>query len=116
MKPKPRRITEVLIDDGRVARSVIAREHAWDPSVYAVARCARAVIRAPPANPGVSSDAPQATFGDATDAQVRILYIEDNLSNLTLVRRILEREPAVDLMPAMQGTLGLELRASISRR
>lgn len=39
----------------------------------------------------------------------KILYIEDNLSNLTLVRRILERQPTVELIPAMQGTLGLEL-------
>jgi CheY-like chemotaxis protein/anti-sigma regulatory factor (Ser/Thr protein kinase) len=39
----------------------------------------------------------------------RILYIEDNLSNLTLIKRILERQPAIELLPAMQGTLGLEL-------
>jgi len=39
----------------------------------------------------------------------RILYIEDNLSNLTLVTHILERQVAVDLVPAMQGTLGIEL-------
>jgi signal transduction histidine kinase/DNA-binding response OmpR family regulator len=39
----------------------------------------------------------------------RILYIEDNLSNLTLVERILEQQPDVEVIPAMQGTLGLEL-------
>lgn len=39
----------------------------------------------------------------------RILYIEDNLANLKLVERILEGEPAVELVPAMQATLGLEL-------
>jgi CheY-like chemotaxis protein len=38
-----------------------------------------------------------------------ILYIEDNLSNLTLVERILQRYPAVEVIPAMQATLGLEL-------
>ena len=38
-----------------------------------------------------------------------ILYIEDNLSNLTLVERILDRYPAVELIPAMQATIGLEL-------
>ena len=38
-----------------------------------------------------------------------ILYIEDNLSNLTLVERILERRVSVELISAMQGTLGLEL-------
>ena len=39
----------------------------------------------------------------------RILYIEDNLSNLTLVERILDRYPGVDLIAAMQGILGLDL-------
>jgi hypothetical protein len=34
---------------------------------------------------------------------------EDNLSNLTLVERILDRYPAIELIPAMQGTIGLEL-------
>ncbi len=36
-------------------------------------------------------------------------YIEDNLSNLTLVERILRRFPTVELMPAMQATIGLDL-------
>jgi CheY-like chemotaxis protein len=39
----------------------------------------------------------------------RILYIEDNPSNLTLVERILDHHPAVDLLPAMHGRLGIEL-------
>ena len=38
-----------------------------------------------------------------------ILYIEDNLSNLTLVERILARHPALELLPAMQGTIGVQL-------
>src|SRR5207344_3275761 len=38
-----------------------------------------------------------------------ILYVEDNLSNLTLVRRILARHEGIELISAMQGTLGLEL-------
>jgi len=38
-----------------------------------------------------------------------ILYIEDNLSTLTLVERILQRYPAVEVIPAMQATIGLEL-------
>lgn len=38
-----------------------------------------------------------------------ILYIEDNLPNLTLVERILSRHPKVNLLAAMQGGLGLEL-------
>lgn len=38
-----------------------------------------------------------------------LLYIEDNLSNLRLVERILERRPEVTLISAMQGSIGLEL-------
>jgi CheY-like chemotaxis protein len=38
-----------------------------------------------------------------------ILYIEDNLANLTLVETILELEPEIDLIPALQGQLGVEL-------
>jgi PAS domain S-box-containing protein len=38
-----------------------------------------------------------------------ILYIEDNLANLTLVETILRLEPEVRVIPALQGQLGLEL-------
>ena len=50
-----------------------------------------------------------AELGSPDGKRQRILYIEDNLSNLTLVERILERYPGVELTSAMQGTLGLEL-------
>jgi PAS domain S-box-containing protein len=43
------------------------------------------------------------------EKQRRILYIEDNLSNLTLVEQILGRYPAIKLLSAIQGTLGLDL-------
>lgn len=45
------------------------------------------------------------------DARERhtVLYVEDNLSNLTLVQRILERRGDISLIPAMQGGLALEL-------
>jgi CheY-like chemotaxis protein len=39
----------------------------------------------------------------------RILYVEDNLSNLTLVQRVLDRRQDIELIPAMQGGLALEL-------
>jgi signal transduction histidine kinase/CheY-like chemotaxis protein len=39
----------------------------------------------------------------------RILYIEDNLANITLVQRILAGRTDIELVPAMQGRLGLEL-------
>lgn len=38
-----------------------------------------------------------------------ILYIEDNLSNLKLVRRLLANAPQTRLIPAMQGKLGIDL-------
>jgi PAS domain S-box-containing protein len=38
-----------------------------------------------------------------------VLHIEDNLSNLTLVKRILANRPDVEVVAAMQGGLGLEL-------
>ena len=42
--------------------------------------------------------------------EVRIvLYIEDNLSNLKLIQRLLAHRPEVRLIPAMQGRLGLDL-------
>lgn len=41
-----------------------------------------------------------------------ILYVEDNLSNLTLVQRIMARRNDIDLIPAMQGGLALELARS----
>lgn len=39
----------------------------------------------------------------------RILYIEDNFSNVTLVDQMLGERPAFELMTAMQGRVGLEL-------
>jgi signal transduction histidine kinase/ActR/RegA family two-component response regulator len=38
-----------------------------------------------------------------------ILYIEDNLSNLELIQRLIAHRPEVRLLPAMQGRLGLDL-------
>jgi CheY-like chemotaxis protein/anti-sigma regulatory factor (Ser/Thr protein kinase) len=38
-----------------------------------------------------------------------VLYVEDNLSNVVLVERLLARRPGVQLLTAMQGGLALEL-------
>jgi PAS domain S-box-containing protein len=46
---------------------------------------------------------------EATSATV--LYIEDNLANLRLVERVLDRRPGIRLVSALQGSLGLELAA-----
>jgi CheY-like chemotaxis protein len=39
----------------------------------------------------------------------KILYIEDNLSNLTLVEQMLAEQPHIQLITAMQGGLGFDL-------
>jgi CheY-like chemotaxis protein len=39
----------------------------------------------------------------------KIVYVEDNLSNLRLVERLLENRPDIDVIAAMQGRLGLDL-------
>ena len=41
--------------------------------------------------------------------RAKILYIEDNLSNLTLVEQMLADNPQIDLITAMQGGIGLDL-------
>ena len=47
---------------------------------------------------------------DTTIAGARtILYIEDNLSNLTLVEQMLAEQPELELITAMKGQLGLDL-------
>jgi PAS domain S-box-containing protein len=50
--------------------------------------------------------------GSSSGEAGRILYIEDNLSNLKLVEMALEAWPQIQLIPAMQGNLGLELAHS----
>jgi len=50
-----------------------------------------------------------AAEADADGPRRTILYIEDNLSNIRLIERILARRPDVKLLTAMQATLGLDL-------
>jgi CheY-like chemotaxis protein len=38
-----------------------------------------------------------------------VLHIEDNLSNLSLIERVLAQRPGVEVIAAMQGRLGVEL-------
>lgn len=45
----------------------------------------------------------------ASGAPLTVLYIEDNLPNLELIERVLAHRPAVRLISAMQGQLGLDL-------
>ena len=44
-----------------------------------------------------------------SDQKRTILYIEDNLSNLTLIEQMLEERPEIELLTALQGRVGLDL-------
>jgi PAS domain S-box-containing protein len=46
---------------------------------------------------------------EAPDHRHKVLHIEDNLSNVKLVERILAQRPDVEVVAAMHGRLGLEL-------
>ena len=57
-------------------------------------------------------------FRAAPDAAARpaahtVLYIEDNLSNLTLIKEVLARRPDIRLIGAAQGNEGLELAREV---
>jgi CheY-like chemotaxis protein len=47
--------------------------------------------------------------GAPSESRRTVLYIEDNLANVTLVQRIVAQREDVEIIPAMQGRLGLEL-------
>jgi len=47
--------------------------------------------------------------GSAEHGEPAVLHIEDNLSNIKLIERVLAQRPGMRLIPAMQGRLGLEL-------
>jgi CheY-like chemotaxis protein len=44
-----------------------------------------------------------------SESRRAVLYIEDNLANVTLVQRIVGQREGIEIIPAMQGRLGLEL-------
>jgi PAS domain S-box-containing protein len=52
---------------------------------------------------------PAAPTDDHTARPATLLYIEDNLANLSLVEAILAGHPEVKLIPALQGQLGIDL-------
>jgi PAS domain S-box-containing protein len=54
-------------------------------------------------------DVPRRAEGDAFPTTRTVLYIEDNLSNFELIRHLLSHHPGFELLPAMQGRLGLDL-------
>lgn len=63
-----------------------------------------------PTNESVQSNGAQAMLA-RSDQRGTVLYIEDNLSNVRLVERLLESRPGIKLLSTMQGRLGFELAA-----
>jgi CheY-like chemotaxis protein len=55
--------------------------------------------------------APAPEAPPAPPSALTVLYIEDNLSNLQLVERVLSRRAGVELISAMRPQLGLDLAA-----
>jgi PAS domain S-box-containing protein len=68
-------------------------------------------LQLPPADdPGASEPLAAVTAEDHAGRTLRtILYIEDNLSNVKLIGRALKRRPDVQLVTAVQGSIGIEL-------
>src|SRR6266851_4650416 len=67
-------------------------------------RTEKALIKASPEK-AVSSH----QLEDSAAAKRTILYIEDNLSNVTLVEQIRAERPEIELIPAMQGQVGIDI-------
>jgi CheY-like chemotaxis protein len=58
----------------------------------------------------LQGDATQADTSPTTNERRQtLLYIEDNLANLKLVQRVVAHRNDVDIIPAMQGRLGVDL-------
>ena len=57
----------------------------------------------------VGMDVPPPAELKASSRASIVLYVEDNLSNVKLIQRLLAHRPEVRLVPAMQGRLGLDL-------
>ena len=52
---------------------------------------------------------PEERPAGAADRRTVVLYIEDNVSNFTLVETLFKRYPQVELIASMQGALGVEM-------
>jgi CheY-like chemotaxis protein len=55
------------------------------------------------------SEGPAPAHGDRSSQAAIVLYVEDNLSNVQLIKRLLVHRPKVRLLPIMQGQLALDL-------
>src|SRR3989449_57062 len=80
-----------------------------EPEVGCTFSVELAVVAAPAEREPIAAvSAPAVDERQPGEAQ-KILYIEDNLSNLTLVESILSRRPGTTVLSAMQGRVGVDL-------
>ena len=80
-----------------------------EPEVGCTFSVELAVVGAPAEREPIAAvSAPAVDERQPGEAQ-KILYIEDNLSNLTLVESILARRPGTTVLSAMQGRVGVDL-------
>ena len=80
-----------------------------EPEVGCTFSVELAVVAAPAEREPIAPvSAPAVDERQPGEAQ-KILYIEDNLSNLTLVESILARRPGTTVLSAMQGRVGVDL-------
>ena len=56
-----------------------------------------------------ATDVDKLELDQSGEARATILYIEDNLSNMRLLEVLLRSRPGITLLPAMQGSVGLDL-------
>ena len=61
------------------------------------------------ANRRPAEDRPSSASSGGRRPRIKIVYVEDNLSNIRLIERLVERRPHVELITAMQGGLAIEL-------
>jgi signal transduction histidine kinase/ActR/RegA family two-component response regulator len=101
--PLSRRLAEAMGGTLEVATTVGQGSRFWVELPMAEGPVQRAERQQELATPEKSGPAPSTSL--------TVLYIEDNLSNLQLVERVLSRRPGVRLISAMRPQLGLELAA-----
>jgi CheY-like chemotaxis protein len=60
-------------------------------------------------NDNVAAVAHQAVQASDPARSYTLLYIEDNLANMNLIVRLIDRHPNIELLSAANGTLGIQL-------
>lgn len=67
----------------------------------------------PPVKGALAMPSAEESVGQEPSRNSSILYVEDNVANVTLVERILKRRPLVTLQTVMLGQLGIDLASEL---